>query len=381
MIGSLVENWARLLKSGGAPELLDALDRVADVVFERARTIASDLRGESGWYELAINHPAGHAAFAWWFVANARDWVGDQFVLTMDDSERGRWERLLEDDTIAGAYGRVILGNATERLSSGDFPWAERVLFPKFAAEAGTAVAGPLWEGRLAHQRWSWLVVTGLRPYLRGFLQNTQTLVPAASEQVGDLVALLVSHPEEAGFSLPDLKTFIHHASLEARRSFAWALPRHLAELSPAGRKQVWTSVLAPYWRDRRTNVPVVLEPAETAAMIDWVMALPEVAAEVVNELSETDGEALSDADRILWDWREREDWVRDHPSEAAAVVKWLAERKSLPSWSADDAVKHLETALGAGAPRALVLVAAEAVAALGCTAAFALIQRIRKGE
>lgn len=66
---------------------------------------------------------------------------------------------------------------------------------------------------------------------------------------------------------------------------------------------------------------------------------------------------------------------------ERAVLCRGMTRETSAQPWSADDAVKHLEKALGAGAPRALVLVAAEAVAALGCTAAFALIQRIRKGE
>lgn len=116
--------------------------------------------------------------------------------------------------------------------------------------------------------------------------------------------------------------------------------------------------------------------------MLDWIAALPEVTAEVVRELVQIEAQRLSGADRIFWRWSDAEDeWVHTHPSEATALIRWLAERKSIESWSASDAVTHLEAALEAGARRADVLAAAEAVAALPSQAALPLIDRLRQPE
>ena len=377
-LASLFDGWSRNIEVGGNHPLLSALDEAADLVYERAETMESGMSNEASWTEGAINHPAGHAASVWWMVANARNKVDGQFVLAIDDAELTRWERVLRDKTPAGGYARVILGMASDRLSTGDNPWAQRVLFPAFDPGNGADRAAQLWDGRLAQHRFSWTTIANLTPYLGAFFSRSATLVPGQSHQLGDFVGLLVTHPAESGVSLLALQQFVSGAAPEARRAFADSLPRHLSELEPEGRRQVWHDTLAPYWRDRRTNVPTALEPEEVGAMIEWVTELPEVAEEAVVELLQTPGQNLPNADRVLWQWREDAAWVRAHPDEASDIIRWLAERSSIDSWTAGDAATQLGIALQAGASRAKVLAAAEAVGALPCRAAIDLADRLR---
>jgi len=379
-LATVLEQWALSIKGAAEPELLDALDRAADALYDRARTTLSEVGGASGWFEVASTHPAGQAARIWWATANARNWTGGQFVLSITQAERDRWERVLTDLMPGGVYARAMLGFACDRLSNGDGPWAERELFPRFDPASENLIAAPLWDGRLRKQRWSWITVAGLRPYLQRFLLNSATLVPGRGEELGDVVALFVANPADSHFTLSDLRVFVQHGSPEARRAFAEKLPRHLSELMPDARKVLWISVLLPYMRDRRTNVPVALDPEEVVRMLEWPVALPEVAPEVVRELVQIEAPALRDTDHIFWEWRDAEnDWVRTHPAEVVAVIKWLADGKSIEPWSASDAVSILETALAAGAPDGDVLAAAEAVAALPFQGAVPLVERLRQ--
>ncbi|MFN2397219.1 MAG: SIR2 family protein [Gemmatimonadaceae bacterium] len=378
MLSSVLERWATNVKDASQINLLDALDKAADAVFVRAKTALSNLLSETGWTERAINHPAGHAASVWWIVANARDRIDGQFVVTIDKDERDRWERVLSDDTAAGAHARVILGMASDRLSTGDYPWAERVVFPAFDPSAGAEQAAQLWDGRLMHRSWSWTTVAGLRPYFSRFFANSGELVPARSREIGDWVGLLITHPIESRFSLTELQQFVHHATLDARRAFADALPRHLARLTSEARTELWQKVLAPYWSDRRTNMPVALDPSEVVEMISWIVALPEVAEAAMAELAQTPGQQLVYADRIIRDWKRNDSWVGAHPREATAIIKWLAERRSIEPWAAGYAVIELESALNAGALPSEVLAAAEALAELSCQTAIALVERLQ---
>lgn len=377
-LGSLIDKWARELKPGVLPAVLNLFDEVADRVYAGAKAVAPGV-ADAGWVERAMNHPAGHAAQVWWSVANARDWVDGKFVLTLDDPEKARWETVVQDDSAAGAFARPIIGMATDRLSGGDFPWAEKTLFPAFDPASDINRAAQLWDGRLMQSRWSWTTVSALEPYMSSFLRESPSLVPARSRELGDWIGMLVANPKKSKFSVGRLHEFIYHATPEARIAFADSLPRHLSRLTPKGRETVWSQILMPYWRDRRTNVPVPLSPDEVGEMLGWVVALPENAHEVLAELMRTECSSLPHADALLWKWKEEDEWPRKHPDEAVGIVKFLAQRASIQQWSADDAVVVLELALAAGATEKEVQATAEAVAAsTDCKSATALAARLR---
>jgi hypothetical protein len=380
-LGSLIDHWAGNLKGVIDVRLLNALDELADQVFLRGQVEATGILGQQGWTERAINHPSGHAASTWWRVANARDREGDKFVLTLDDNERARWERAVNDRTAGGAHARVIVGMASDRLVGGDYPWAERVLFPAFDPRNGEENAAQLWDGRLMHSNWSWTTIRGLRPCLGAFLEKSAVLVPARSRQLGGWIALLVAFPKESELMLADLQTFVQHASPEARREFAEALPEQLDKLDGVARREVWEKLLRPYWRDRRTAVPVALDVEEVSRMVSWIVSLPEVAADALAELIQTPGKPVPHGDRVIWEWEQDDKWISNQPTIAVAVIKWLAERGSLEPWTVDEATKLLEKALLAGAPKPDVIAAAEVLAGLPCQTAIDLVERLQRGD
>jgi hypothetical protein len=114
--------------------------------------------------------------------------------------------------------------------------------------------------------------------------------------------------------------------------------------------------------------------------MIEWVIAIPERAKDVLTELTLTKANALVHADALLWRWKEDMDWPSQHPHEAVGIVKFLADSASIQPWSQDDAVVILEFLLTAGATEVEVGAAAHAVAVLtGNKAATELAERLRK--
>ena len=380
VIGALafvIKGWSDKLEKNADLRFLDALDTAADRLFERSQGEAPGI-ADRGWTERAINHPAGHAAEVWWRVANARDWVGEQFALSIDDNERDRWRRVLVDETAAGSFARPLLGMATGRLSAGDLAWANEVIFPAFDTIRNAQVAAQLWDGFLMSSRWNWTTIKAVRPYLIGLYEVSAILIPDRSRQLGHLTTLLVADVAQPRLTIDELRAFVVGATEEARVAFADALPRQLDSLSPEGRAALWEDLLRPYWRDRRTNVPLPLSAQELAEMVYWVAALPEVADEVIAELRLSPGEGLKQADRMLYEWKQDEAWVKEHSTLAVKLILFLAQRQSISSWHSEDAVHAITVAAEAGAEQAHALAAAEQMVELGSQTAAALAARLR---
>ena len=189
---------------------------------------------------------------------------------------------------------------------------------------------------------------------------------------------MLAAGSDRTGLTVLELHRFVQGATEAARARFAESLPAHLGRLTPDARRRVWADLLAPYWRDRRTHMPLSLDPDEVAAMVAWVPALPEVAAEALDALRASPGDASHGADRVLWAWEQDDAWVRAHPDEAVGVIEFLAARSGASPWLPERAVAVLETALAAGAAPPGVRVAAERLIAHGSTGARGLVDRLR---
>lgn len=379
-LAAMLDKWSETLEPPSDPQYLDILDCTADLIYDCARAERPDIE-HRGWTERALSHPAGHAARIWWRVAIARDRVNGEFVHSIDDAERERWTRVVNDDTASGSFARPILGMATDRLSAGDLPWVATEIFPAFDPKSGTEPAAQLWDGRLRQMRWSWTTLEALQPYFDGLFEVSASLIPARSRELGDWVAFLLTNREKSGLTLEQLHRFVLGATDDARQAFAEAVPRHIDRTTAVERRALWNSVLQPYWQDRRTNVPRALAADELHGMISWVLALPEVADEVLHELQQSPGEQLERADTLIWQWKKDDTWVRAHPGPAAEVVAFLAERRSIRPFLAERAVTLLEAALEAGAPENIVLHAAESLVALRCPTANALVQRLGTSE
>lgn len=379
-LASMLDKWSETLEPPIDPSYLDLLDCTADLIYDCARGQRPSIE-HPGWTERALNHPAGYAARIWWRVAIARDRVNDEFVLSLDEAERERWTRVVNDNTASGSFARPVLGMATDRLSAGDLPWAATEIFPAFDVKLRPERAAQLWDGRLRQTRWSWTTLEALQSYHDALFEVSASLIPARSRELGDWVAFLLANREKSGLTLDQLHRFVRAATDKARRTFAEDIPRHVDRLTVDERRALWNSVLRPYWQDRRTNVPRPLAAEELCGMISWVVALPEVADEVLLELQQSPGEQLEHADTQIWKWKEDDAWVRAHPSAAAKLVAFLAARRSIKPLLAEHAVTVLETALEAGAPRDVILRGAESLAALPCPAASRVAQRLRTRE
>ena len=353
VISSVLEHWSgNLGQAGSSDGRLDKLDTAADLIFERSRHLDSNL-GDRGWTEGAINHPAGNAAQIWWNVANTRDRVEGQQVLSVDDAEKARWTRVLEDTTAAGAFSRPILGMATDRLAAGDFPWAAATIFPAFDTATDPQKAAQLWDGRLMQGRIFRGTFEGLRPYLSALLERSADLLPKRSEQIGDFVALLVALRKDSEFTLSLLHRFIENSNEEARRAFAHSLASKLEVLDSEQRHDLWSMLLKQYMVDRRTNIPIPLAAEEIAGMVHCVEALPEAGMEVVEALRLLPKDKIPHLDGLLADLANHgQEWISTHPDTAAGLIAFVAERRSVDPWAVEFAFAVLEVVYEAVRPK-----------------------------
>lgn len=349
-IGSVLLKWCDGLKADTTADLLDAYDAAADVLFARS-ALSEPGTIERGWTERSINHAAGYAAQIWWTVAERRNKTDGVYVPALSDAERDRWLRILTDTTSAGDFARPILGMATDRLSSADLPWTIQHILPSFSPALGRQPAAQLWDGRLMQTRFFWGTLQGLRKPLTAFLKESGALVPSRSRQLGDFIALLVANKGVSKFTRVDLHHFIQGALPEARVAFADALPVHLSRLESSERVAVWSELLAPYWRDRRTNMPLKLAPEELAEMLYWALELSEVADDVVEALLSSPTDRLASADSIIFRWQGDSSWIAKHPVASVGLMRFLLERGAISSWFGADVVAFLAQAKDAGAP------------------------------
>lgn len=358
-LGAMLKGWADNLGREPDERVLDLLDLAGDALYERTHDLPPGIEGH-GWTEAAINHPAGDVAHTWWRVADARDWVDGQFVVTLDEAEKARWMRVARDSESAGAFARPILGMATNRLNAGDAPWSVTEVLSLFDPNLDRERAAQLWDGRLSQPRWSWTLIQDLKPYWLPLFRVSAGLIPHRSDELGDWVALLASRPDESEITLEELHEFVKGGTNEARLAFARAIPQHLDRLSSEARLDAWTRVLRPYWMDRCTSMPLPLAQREVEVMVSWLPALPEAAPEVLEQLVGSPEQNLEHADHLLWSWKQEPSFVEAHPAEAAGLVAFLGERGSISPWMADDAVEVIEKALEHGAPCAIAKGAVE---------------------
>lgn len=368
--------WANGLGRSADSEMHDALDRVATILYRCATTTRAGIVGR-GWTESAMNHPAGAAANIWWQVGEARNWVDGSFVLSISDVEKKRWEMIVADDTLSGAYARPYLGMATDRLSSGDYPWAEKHIFPAFDVGSNRERAIQLWDGRLMQNLWSNATVEALRPSFEPLFADLSGLLPARSRQLGAWVAFLAVEGDDSWMSLPLLHLFVQNSDEVARIEFARRVSKHLGSLNPNDRVACWERLLKPLWRDRHTNMPSPLANDEVREMMSWVRALPEVEMEALSLLEAAPLDEMPHSDSILWSLNEDQAWVTEHATTAVRLIAFLGKRRSIQSWSANDAVALLQLAFDSGASKEQVIAALETIAHVS-RSAVAMTERLR---
>lgn len=356
--GSACNKWADQLGPGEHESDLEAFNRAGDYLIVESEQVEPGV-SQMGWTEAALNHPAGNAANVWWRVANARDRVGEAFVLSLDDEERARWDAVCWGTSRASAFARPIVGMLIERLVGGDTPWATTRILPAFDLQRGAA-ALQLWDGRLSQTRWSFTTARALLPYLPGVYTASADVLAKRADGLGDLIAFFVLSELESGFGLTQLQEFSRSASIKSRVSFAHSIARRLDGMDEEAKRRLWCGTLQPYWRDRTTGVPRVIEKSELESMFDWVPGLGASAAEALDLLTATPGTELEHVDSLVHEWKSTPQWAIDNPTVAVGIIRFLAARRSLNPWMAPYAVEVLAHLRRSGAPWSLLKAAAE---------------------
>ena len=236
---------------------------------------------DMGWPFKAVNHPAGKLAEYW--VSSAVLWRDQQIEppRKLNAEYRDALHAIINDDSVAGKLGRTVLASRFHYFLSADETWTLEHLLPLFAADHKEFQC--VWEGFLTWGRLSPQIAEHLRNSLIGAVQR----VSRDFEQ-DMLVHFMEFYIVALSWLIEDahdewVAEFFIHANGEGRRLFAWEVGHQLRNLDEAAQQEWWNIWLRDYWADRLRGVPVELDDAETAEMLEWVVNLPAVFTEAVN--------------------------------------------------------------------------------------------------
>ena len=287
----------------------------------------------ANWFERALNEPGGQLA--------------ECFVQTLslerseDAEEQGvpadyqaQFEAIAGGETDADALGRAILAAHLGFLHSIDADWSSEVLIELLRwPESGPDPAS--WSGFLASARLTPALLTALLPVYEAAAPHIEELGDrrhAFAEHVA-LAALL------ADSSLPRatwLLAFLRSASSDDVAAWTHRIAQELRHMTSEGRSRLWKTWLKDYWVMRCDDVPKPVSAEESAALLEWVVLLPEDFEEACQcacsmQVKEIDG-------AFYYEMHESR-LAEAHPQAAARLLRRALEAETRPFYACKEAL------------------------------------------
>ena len=272
---SICRVLSKLVSGGGRPcaaELLSAANDLAISLWEHARNDA-DTSENLDWFTLAINRAAGPLAEFWLGSLSValREELVDRGQL--EAPYRSALDAIVQDETPAGRMARAILMSGFTFLLNVDEAWTRENLAPLLMEPVDSDEFQASWDGLMYGSLDVSTVDVLKAPFLYAASRVRQFQNSHTREQFIDyLTGLIIDFVESPTNKwIPE---FLRNAGHDERRRFAWAIWRHLGELSDSEQQELWNRWLLEYWKNRIDNVPMPLEDAEIEWMHNWLPRL-----------------------------------------------------------------------------------------------------------
>jgi hypothetical protein len=317
----------------------------------------------NNWFEKALNSLAGTLAQYWLQCIAIYGQHVNEGEQGLPHEIRDELTKIIDDETVAGAYARSILANQLLFLFVNDSEWTTEKLLPYFRPNAGENCVHQAWDGFLVGVRVSPELAEAMEPAFREGIRELNRLLAERSEGFTRVLTLLLI------YHLNDplqnwVPAFFQYASLKDRGTFAEQLDRLLGQMDNLGRRDLWRRWLGEYWERRLDAIPRPIEDRELRHMWQWPLHMGDLFSDAVDLAVRMRRIAL-DSSLIPRRLVESE-YLQWYPDEVGRYVVGLVEC-GLPLWECGDLRRIAEKLeeLGVDGERRSEL--AEKIAQMGC--------------
>ena len=331
-IADLLLAWLERPDTPITAELLAQANAIAVRLWEMIDRKAAPEPCDS-WHSLAVGRPGGDLARYWLLQRSLLRDRPDTLPDALLTDVTAALLSIARDPTVPGLQGRSVLAGQLAFLLDAEEAWTRKNLIPRFTQQPGTEDYQAVWDGLLAHGRFTPLVGECLK---HAFIEAAPRIpVHFGSgrrlDAFVDFWTLMVAHvaddPVDAW-----IPGFFDHAGDAGRQRFASEIGRHLRHLDDAQQREWWERWLKSYWLRRLDGIPRALDEAEIDLMIGWLPALKSLFSEGV-ELALRMPSVRISTNRVIYDlWRGSH--VHDSPEAVAKLIIHLGQHASPgPAW------------------------------------------------
>ena len=233
------------------------------------------------WLSQATSHASGKLALFW--THSIEMWRQQQQPApeSLNVEYRNQLDAIIGEDGVAGRLGRTVLASQFPFFLTADEHWTLDNLLPLFDARHDDFQCA--WDGFLT---WGHLSPSTAECLRGKFIAAVPRIVQDFGEQMRTrfvqfysvVLGWLIN-----GANDDWITEFFKHADANTKNQFAVQIGHRLRNLDETGQHEWWSVWLKDYWENRLQGVPVPLDDAEIAQMLEWVMHLPGVFPDAVD--------------------------------------------------------------------------------------------------
>ena len=344
-----------LVSNGGKPFALELMEQANVIALPLWQALQPNVQDDdlNDWLSRAINRPAG-VIIEFWINGLSLLLRGKNGAeRALPDNYRQWFTMVVQDATSKGGLGRSLLTCQVAFLFGLDELWTRQHLIPLFS-HVDQDKFDQAWDGFLVWGQLSPALGEALRPAFLGALQRLSPNVPNRRHDfIKYYAALAVFHVADPTQQL--LPALFWHGSVKDRVDFTFHLGNLLRDLHPDTKQQMWNTWLCQYWQNRLHGVPVALDAAEIAEMLEWLPSLGEIFSKA-SLLAIQAPPIRIEHSRLLFELR-NSDLVTRYPAETAELLIYLCKcdvdytflgkvAERLPALASDDLRCRLDEAL-----------------------------------
>jgi SIR2-like domain/Domain of unknown function (DUF4020) len=357
----------------------DALDLAMVISKQLWLVCAKDTDPRKGsfdrdWLSIAINHPAGMLALFWLnLLSKRRKDSGDRWTGLPGETKQF-FEDIVYSDSFAADLVRVVFASQLTFFFALDEAWAKKHVLPLFDWSIRDSQAVQAFQGFLVWGRQTEALLPHLLPlYVKVF--SHMAALGKSRDRFCEYLAGAACHSSINPLKDGWVNQFLVKSELRDRTAFARWIRQILRGMHDEARKALWDIWIGEYWRNRLRGVPILLDAAELAEMVEWILFLGPAFPDVVDLLRESPAFQLENS--FIYRELDESKIPEAYPSKTAELLVVLLKNEDAVLFDLDR-VDAVVRRIVADAPLPELFAICDDLARLGFVGAAALRQFVQ---
>lgn len=325
-LGHITNTLQALMRRGGhlhASELLGQSNKTATALWGKVKKEIDFPDSNDAPLQFAINSPPGILAGYW--LGSIQLWKTTQTPspVRLPDSYRKALSQIIRPESEASGISLTILASRVAFLLSTDYDWTKENLLDWFDIEKDSRRFQQAWGGLLFGGELTWQVAEELGPRFQKASAHLEQELKSYKDRFINYFAtsvfFFVSNPQTKW-----LPIFLKEAEPDAKRELAEHIGSFLRDMDVDQQKRIWGKWLKEYWQKRVKGLPLLLDPLECAAMVEWAPLLDEALFREATELATKMPPARFENRHPVTCYLSESDMVTRHPEETVKLLIYI---------------------------------------------------------